>query len=65
MNWIYYRKQLLFNETSKICFCLQLINKKILDASNAKECYQSFLKNKNKKLVIQSKIVTQQPNIMT
>ena len=36
---------------------------KILDARNAKEYYQSFLKNRTKKLVKRSKIITQQRNI--
>ena len=30
-------------------------------ASNTKEYYQAFVKNKNKKLVSRSKIITQQP----
>ena len=34
---------------------------KIPDASNTKEYYQAFVKNKNKKLVSRSKIITQQP----
>ena len=34
---------------------------KILDLCNAKERYQSFVRNKNIKLVKQSKIITQQP----
>ena len=36
---------------------------KILDARNAKEYYQSFLKNRTKKFVKRSKIITQQRNI--
>ena len=34
---------------------------KVLDSSYAKEYYKLFLKNKNKKLVKQPKIITQQP----
>ena len=34
---------------------------KIADRNNAEEHYQTFLRNKNTKLVKQSKIVTQQP----
>ena len=35
---------------------------KILDSSSAKEYYKLFLKNKNKKLVKQTKMITQKPN---
>ena len=38
------------------------IIEKTPDASNAKDCYESFLRNKNKKLVKRPKIITQQPN---
>ena len=34
---------------------------KIPDANNAKQYYYTFLKNKNKKSVKRSKILTQQP----
>ena len=34
---------------------------KVLDSSYTKEYYKLFLKNKNKKLVKQPKIITQQP----
>ena len=37
---------------------------KISDASNAKEYYRSFFKNKSKKLVKWSKIITQQPKAL-
>ena len=44
---------------------LQLIatklTEKIPDSRNAKEQYQSFIRNKNTKSVKQSKIITQQP----
>ena len=35
------------------------LKEKIPDDSNAKQCYQLFLKNKNKTLVKRSKIITQ------
>ena len=37
------------------------INKKVPATSNPKEHYKSLLKNKNKKLVKQSTIITQRP----
>ena len=45
-------------------YLLLLVTKlveKVLDSSDAKEYYKLFLKNKNKKLVKQPKIITQQP----
>ena len=64
MTWIFYRKQLLFNETLEkkrfIVAHKQLIGK-IPDPCNAKEHYQSFLRKKNRKLIKQSGIITYQP----
>ena len=37
---------------------------KVTDISNVKQCYQTFLKNKNKKSVKRSKIITQQSQIL-
>ena len=37
---------------------------KIPDASKTKECYQSFLKSKNKKSVKQYEIIIQQPKTL-
>ena len=39
----------------------KLIEKKILDVSNAKKYYNSYLKRKNTKLTKRWKIITQQP----
>ena len=45
-------------------FATKLIKKKTLDASNAKECYQSYFKVKNKTLVKQPKITAYQPKTL-
>ena len=49
----YQKKSLLLPATKLV--------EKVLDSSYAKEYYKLFLKNKNKKLVKQPKIITQQP----
>ena len=67
MNWIYKRKQLLFNETSGkkdlLSFATKLIEK-IPNPSHSKEHYQSYLKKNCTKLVKQSKIIFQQQKIL-
>ena len=47
-NWIYYRKQQLFNEILNEKRSVTKLIKQIPDASNAKEYYRPFLKSKNK-----------------
>ena len=52
------------NFQRKYCFSFETnLFKKMLDPSNAKEHYQSFLRKKNRKSVKQSEIITYQPNI--
>ena len=63
-NWIFQRKQLLFNETlekKRFIASRKQINIKILDPLDAKGYYQSFREKKNRKSVKQSEISTCQP----
>ena len=56
---------LLKRQKNRICIiCNQINKKKTLDASNAKECYQSYFKVKNKTLVKQPKITAYQPKTL-
>ena len=58
---------MLFNERSeqkKIYNCLHLnLQKKIIDPCNAKEHYQSFLRNENTTPVKQSKTIIKEPEL--
>ena len=47
-----------------LLFLASKLIKQIPDASNSKEHYQLFLKNKNKKSVKLSKVITQQPKLL-
>ena len=64
MNWISYRKQLLFNEKLEkkrfIVACKKLIEK-VPNSNKAKE-HESFLRKENRKSVKQSEIMTNKPN---
>ena len=50
-----------YQKKKKLLLLATKLVEKVLDSSYAKEYYKLFLKNKNKKLVKQPKIITQQP----
>ena len=55
IQWKIRRKQINY------CLLTTKLIEKIPDAANSKQYYQTYLKNKNKKSVKQSKIITEEP----